>query len=93
MADECAACISRIQVYVEDMSANGTWVNQTTKLTRGARRLLNSGDEIALLNPNKQPKKATPGEKQASGATKEGDDGERLLEAEDATFTFINLDR
>lgn len=55
--------------------------------------MLNSGDEIALLNPNKQPKKATPGEKQASGPAKEGDEGERLLEAEDVTFTFINLDR
>lgn len=69
------------------MSANGTWVNQGTKLTRGARRLLNSGDEISLLNPNKQHKK-TDGK---SG--RDSDEGERLLEAEDATYTFINLDR
>lgn len=80
------------------MSANGTWVNQTTKLTRGTRRLLNSGDEIALLNPNKQHKKPASGEGQAGagGGTesgKESGDGERLLDAEDAIYTFINLDR
>lgn len=80
------------------MSANGTWINQDTKLVRGHRRLLHSGDEIALLNPYKHLKRATNGvsDKEADGAGgesgKEGDDAEKL-EAEAATFTFINLNR
>lgn len=87
------------------MSANGTWINQNTKLVRGARRLLNSGDEIALLNPYKASKKAssssgathrnvTSGTEGGTESGKEAsEDGERLLEVEDATYTFINLDR
>lgn len=80
------------------MSANGTWINQHTKLVRGHRRLLHSGDEIALLNPYKHHKKHPSGvaDGQAEGAGgesgKEGDDVEKL-EAEAATFTFINLNR
>lgn len=77
------------------MSANGTWINQTTKLTRGGRRLLNSGDEIALLNPHKAPKRNdNPGGVDGADSGRDAsEDGERLLEAEDATYTFINLDR
>lgn len=83
------------------MSANGTWINQHTKLLRGHRRLLNSGDEIALLNPYKHHKKA-PAAGGSSGkeaeraagveSGKDGDDVEKL-EAEAATFTFIDLNR
>lgn len=75
------------QIYVEDMSANGTWINHDIKLVRGHRRLLHSGDEIALLNPYKHLKKGptrTPG--------KDGEDAAKL-EADAATFTFINLNR
>lgn len=75
------------------MSANGTWINQTTKLARGGRRLLNSGDEIALLNPHKAAKRADASSAGGADSGREaGEDGERLLEAEDATFTFVNLD-
>ena len=82
------------------MSANGTWINQDMKLVRGQRRLLHSGDEISLLNPYKHRK--TGGWGGGSGIEKSGaepgrdeDDPEKLekLEAEAATFTFINLNR
>ncbi|CAN0024423.1 unnamed protein product [Ectocarpus sp. 12 AP-2014] len=93
-----------IEVYVEDMSANGTWINQRMKLVRGQRRLLHSGDEISLLNPFK--KKAAAAVAAAAGVANGEDKGEaekgggesgreeddpELLEA--STFTFVNLNR
>lgn len=83
-------------MYVEDMSANGTWINQDMKLVRGQRRLLHSGDEISLLNPYKYHKRTAAG----GGSDKEAERGggaeanaAEKLEAEAATFTFINLNR
>eukprot|EP00904_Undaria_pinnatifida_P009768 jgi/Undpi1/5921/HiC_scaffold_2.g01195.m1 len=85
-----------MEVYVEDMSANGTWINQDMKLVRGQRRLLHSGDEISLLNPYKYHKRTAAG----GGSDKEAERGggaeanaAEKLEAEAATFTFINLNR
>ena len=40
-----------IQVVLEDSSGNGTIVNQSTHLRKGHQRLLHSGDEICLVNP------------------------------------------
>ena len=40
-----------VSVWIEDTSGNGTMINQTTLLRRGERRLLNSGDEICVINP------------------------------------------
>lgn len=82
------------------MSANGTWINQDMKLARGQRRLLHSGDEISLLNPYKHRKAAGGGgggggsgvEKGGAESGREEDDQDKL-EAEAATFTFINLNR
>ena len=43
---------ARRRVYVEDCSANGTYVNDSlTRLTKGERFELKSGDEIFLVNP------------------------------------------
>ena len=45
-------CGRRItEVYIEDCSANGTFVNGVTKIRRGERRLLNNGDEVYLVKP------------------------------------------
>lgn len=42
----------RMRVFLEDCSANGTYVNDAlTKLSRGHRMELRSGDEIYLVNP------------------------------------------
>lgn len=42
----------RMRVFLEDCSANGTYVNDAlTKLSRGHRLELRSGDEIYLVNP------------------------------------------
>lgn len=40
------------EVYIEDSSANGTFVNRSTKLTKHIRRLLHNGDEVSLINPD-----------------------------------------
>eukprot|EP00980_Cylindrotheca_fusiformis_P018291 scaffold5966_cov118-Cylindrotheca_fusiformis.AAC.16 len=45
-------CDNNGSIYVEDQSGNGTYVNQTTALRKGQMRLLHSGDEICLVNPN-----------------------------------------
>ncbi|CAM9933350.1 unnamed protein product, partial [Laminaria digitata] len=88
-----------MEVYVEDMSANGTWINEDMKLVRGQRRLLHSGDEISLLNPYKHHKRTADKEAERGGAGgagaesgREANDAEKL-EADAATFTFINLNR
>ncbi len=49
--------LPRMQVFLEDMSGNGTIVNQTTLLRRGEKRMLHTGDEICLVNPHTLKKK------------------------------------
>ncbi|GMI03052.1 hypothetical protein TrLO_g8891 [Triparma laevis f. longispina] len=39
----------RLEVYLEDTSANGTTINGSIRLRKGERRLLNTGDEIGLV--------------------------------------------
>ncbi|GMH85316.1 hypothetical protein TrVE_jg7806 [Triparma verrucosa] len=41
----------RLEVYLEDTSANGTMINGSIRLRKGERRLLNTGDEIGLISP------------------------------------------
>ena len=48
---------SNNQVFIEDMSGNGTFINQTTCLRKGQQRILHSGDEICLVNPETLRKK------------------------------------
>ncbi|VEU40213.1 unnamed protein product [Pseudo-nitzschia multistriata] len=38
------------QIFVEDNSGNGTFINQQTKLQKGETRILHSGDVICLVN-------------------------------------------
>lgn len=48
----CDYSQARLRVFVEDTSANGTFVNDSlTRLTKGERLELKSGDEIFLTNP------------------------------------------
>jgi hypothetical protein len=44
----------KMRVFIEDCSANGTFINNSlTRLRKGERVELRSGDEIFLLNPRK----------------------------------------
>lgn len=45
------------QILLEDRSGNGTFVNQTVHLAKGHQRILHSGDEICLINPQNLRKK------------------------------------
>ena len=48
----CDYTEARLRVFVEDMSANGTFVNDSLiRLTRGQRLELKTGDEVFLINP------------------------------------------
>lgn len=38
------------QIFIEDNSGNGTFINQQTHLRKGETRILHSGDEICLIN-------------------------------------------
>lgn len=49
------------QVVLEDNSGNGTFVNQTVHLAKGHQRILHSGDEICLINPQNLRKKTISG--------------------------------
>ena len=41
-------------MFIEDLSANGTWINYPdAKLTKHQRRILHSGDEILLVDPSR----------------------------------------
>jgi FHA domain len=50
-----------LEVYIEDLSSNGTWINGLAGVHLSGRpgktriRQLHSGDEICLLNPRKSP--------------------------------------
>jgi hypothetical protein len=43
---------NEMEVYVEDTSGNGTWVNNTTLLRKNERRKLHTGDVICCINPD-----------------------------------------
>ena len=45
------------QIFIEDNSGNGTFINQGTHLRKGETRLLHSGDEICLINAETLRKK------------------------------------
>eukprot|EP00534_Pseudo-nitzschia_fraudulenta_P010982 CAMPEP_0201208810 /NCGR_PEP_ID=MMETSP0851-20130426/177125_1 /ASSEMBLY_ACC=CAM_ASM_000631 /TAXON_ID=183588 /ORGANISM="Pseudo-nitzschia fraudulenta, Strain WWA7" /LENGTH=835 /DNA_ID=CAMNT_0047497407 /DNA_START=79 /DNA_END=2586 /DNA_ORIENTATION=- len=45
------------QVFIEDDSGNGTFINQQTHLRKGETRILHSGDEICLINSETLRKK------------------------------------
>ena len=48
----CDYTQARLRVFIEDSSANGTFINDAlTRLTRGERIDLKSGDEIFLVSP------------------------------------------
>jgi serine/threonine protein kinase len=40
-----------LEAYIEDMSANGTFLNKSTRLSKNVPRLLRTGDELYLVNP------------------------------------------
>jgi len=65
-----------LEVYLEDTSTNGTWVNGTIRL-RKERRLLNTGDEICLINPDLE------------SHTTSHEQGEKDVQMN--SLTFINL--
>ena len=69
-----------LEVYVEDTSANGTFINGGIRLRRGERRLLNTGDEICLLNA------AT-----VLATTAAAKDGRREDVVKKYSYTFINV--
>ena len=57
----CDYTEARLRVFVEDMSANGTFVNDSLiRLTRGQRLELKTGDEVFLINPRNMEER--PGE-------------------------------
>ena len=41
----------RLEAWIEDLSANGTYINGETRLTKNVPRLLHHRDEIFLVNP------------------------------------------
>jgi hypothetical protein len=47
---QASASDGKLIAYVEDNSANGTFVNRV-KLQKGVRRILRNGDLISLINP------------------------------------------
>lgn len=49
--DLSSASDGKLIAYVQDNSANGTFVNRV-KLEKGVRRILRNGDLISLINPD-----------------------------------------
>lgn len=43
--------MNSMEVYIEDTSSNGTYINNNTLLKKNERRILHTGDVICLLNP------------------------------------------
>ena len=75
----CDYTQARLRVFVEDTSANGTFVNDSsTRLSKGERIELNTGDEICLRNPK------------LSLSSSSGGTGEKEV-VDAASFMFINI--
>jgi len=75
----CDYTQARLRVFLEDSSVNGTFVNDSlTRLTRGERMELKSGDEIFLINPRLLQSKRSDShaDHNAVGST---------------SFTFVNI--
>lgn len=50
----CDYTQAKLRIFIEDSSANGTFINDSlTRLRKGERMELKSGDQIFLLNPRK----------------------------------------
>lgn len=50
----CDYTQAKLRIFIEDSSANGTFINDAlTRLRKGERMELKSGDQIFLLNPRK----------------------------------------
>ena len=82
----CDYLQARLRVFVEDSSANGTFVNDSlTRLTKGQRLELKSGDEILLHNPRSNFHKSG-----REGSHEENDACHNELIAK-SSFMFINL--
>ena len=45
-----SSALPDMEVYIEDSSGNGTYINNTTLLKKNERRILHTGDTICLLN-------------------------------------------
>ena len=81
----CDYSQARLRVFIEDCSANGTFVNDSlTRLTRGERMELKSGDEIFLVNPRLASMPTPPTSKLKEGATVH-------QVVADAAFLFVNI--
>jgi hypothetical protein len=79
---DCDFSQARMRVFLEDNSVNGTFINDAlTKIKRGERMELRSGDEIYLINPR------------PIGTSSSGQGGVKphSSEGDVASFTFINI--
>jgi len=41
-----------LEAWIEDLSANGTFINNAIRLKKGIPRLLRTGDEVCFINPS-----------------------------------------
>ncbi|CAM9777421.1 unnamed protein product [Chrysoparadoxa australica] len=63
-----------LKVFIEDVSSNGTWINGlngvhlSCKAGKQRRRILNSGDEVCLLNPKARRKQQAAANGASEGA-------------------------
>jgi hypothetical protein len=67
-----------MEVFVEDMSGNGTLINGTTLLRKNERRKLHTGDVICLVNPKLLAKRVRSM-------------SERKMYMSQYSFVFVNL--
>ena len=87
----CDYSQARLRVFVEDCSANGTFVNDSlTRLTKGQRLEIKSGDEILLHNPRVNPHKGGTS-RDNSNEINEGDEATLNELIAKTSFIFINL--
>jgi serine/threonine protein kinase len=83
----CDYTQARLRVFLEDSSGNGTFVNDSlTRLTRGERMELKSGDEIFLINPRILQSKSSSNDAHGDHPKKGAHN-----DVGSTSFTFVNI--
>ena len=82
----CDYTQARMRVFIEDNSVNGTFINDAlTKISRGERMELRSGDEIYLINPRNNSESPVGTSTSAPNPGQPGSDNSV------ASFIFVNI--
>ena len=88
----CDYSQARLRVFIEDCSTFGTFVNDSlTKLAKGERMELKSGDELFLVNPRLLQSQSNKNAKASGGNGGSNGNGKASVDVAASSFLFVNI--